>query len=79
MQQAPNTSRQFGSIVRRAIRNRVPGAQIANLTVKATKFPTGIKGYTATGTATAQGRTAEFRAVSNGSAFRVSFFNEEAA
>lgn len=79
MHTAPASSRQFGSVVRRAIREQVPGAAVTNLTVKAVKFPTGVKGFIAKGTATGKGRTARFTAISAGTGFRVDFYGEAAA
>ena len=76
---APKTSRQFGSTVRSAIRRRIPGATITGLTVKAVKYPTGVKGFTATGTATAQDRTARFLAMGTDIGFEVTFFEEVTA
>lgn len=79
MQTAPASSRQFGSIVRRAIRDQVPGASVTDLTVKSVKFPTGITGFIAKGVATGKGRTARFTAISAGTGFRVDFYGEAAA
>ena len=76
---APKTSRQFGSTVRAAIRRRISGATITGLTVKAVNYPTGVKGFTATGTATAQGKTARFFAMGTVIGFEVSFYDEVTA
>jgi hypothetical protein len=79
MKKAPGSSRQFGNIVRRAIREHVLGASVTNLTVQSVKFPTGIRGFIAKGVATGKGRTARFTAISTGTGFRVDFYGEGAA
>jgi hypothetical protein len=76
MNQAPITGRQFSTIVRAAIRKRVPGAKITDVAISKQKFPTGARGFVATGKATGKGRTAHFRATSSDTAFRVVFFEE---
>lgn len=76
MQKAPGSSRKFGSIVRRAIREQVRGVSITNLTVQSVTFPTGIRGFIAKGFATGEGRTAGFTAISTGTGFRVDFHGE---
>lgn len=67
---------EFSALVRREIRNRVPGAKIA-IRTNAVTFPTGARGHVSRGTVTARGKAARFVAVGNDAGFNVTYSREE--
>lgn len=76
MSQPVTTATAFKAEVRRAIKERVPGAKLDGVTSRKITYPTGAKGFLCRGTVTGKGVTAGFTATGIDGRMMVTFFDE---